>query len=175
MSTQRNSVPVEAVAPLTDPETLRSRALPFHEQTDTVPAEAVDELARLDDMAAVGVTTDDGVLLRRLTDTCAWKLPVATVGDDEDFVGALRKQVRSALGPVDLTGVVGVWRVDALADDGSGTASRTFVVFEGTLGADADPGTLPVPEAGAHDAGWFPTLPENSAAIPGTDLFLDGD
>lgn len=175
MPTQHHSVPVEEVAPLTDPETLRDQVEHVHEITDTVPASVVEEVAALDDMAAVGVTTDDGVLLRRLTDTCAWKLPVATVGDGEDYVAAIREQVRSALGPVELDAAVGLWQFVLTAEAGGETTSRTFVVFAGTLGADTDPGTLPAPDAGAHDVGWFSTLPENGDEIPGTTLFLDSN
>lgn len=164
------TVHVGDVAPLTDPASLRGTGI-FHEETDTAPAEAVDSLADLADVAAVGIEHDGEVLLRRLTETCAWKLPVATVADGEDYVRAIREQVQGALGPVEVRTVEGVWRVRVRAADADRTAARTFVVFRGTLAEHVDPGAIPVPADGVHDAGWFDALPEDAETVPGTDRF----
>ena len=76
------------VEPIVDHESLRGR-VPFHKETDVVPAETIESLAAAEDMAVIGVTNDAGeVLLRRLTPTCSWKLPVALVDGGEDYTAA---------------------------------------------------------------------------------------
>lgn len=156
------------VEPITDHESLRGR-VPFHEETDVAPAETVESLAAAEDMAIVGITNDAGeVLFRRLTPTCSWKLPVALVGESEEYAAAIREHVTETIGGIDLRAVEGVWHVDARTEDGAAAASRTFVVFSGTLENE----TIQVPADGVEEAGWFDDRPEEASSLPGTDLFL---
>ena len=167
--------PVGTLEPLTDLDRLRDRDdVPFHREEDTVPGTVVDDVADLPDLASVGIRNDRGeVLLRRLTDTCRWKLPTASVASGEDFVAAAREHVPETLGlRVDLT-LAGVWEVHLTATDGDRTATRAFVVFEGppvdgAYEVDTAAATDPVEEAG-----WFAELPEDADEIPGTHRFLD--
>ena len=132
-------------------------------------------MAAADDMSAVGITNGDGdLLLRRLTDTCAWKLPVATIGPDEDFAAAITDHVHETIGfDLELDGIAGVWDVTVQTEDGSRSASRAFVTFSATPASDTydldavSPAGDPVAEAD-----WFEALPDNSQAIPGTEEFL---
>ncbi|PSQ55028.1 hypothetical protein BRD22_10615 [Halobacteriales archaeon SW_8_68_21] len=165
-----NSSPT-GLEPITDPDSIRGReGIEFHDDSDVVPAEAVERLTDADDMAIVGVENNDGaVLLRRLTDTCSWKLPVITVGDAEEFATAIRDHVTETIDALELSGIEGVWRVAVESEDGERTAARAFVVFSGTLESD----DLSVPEDGVTDAGWFDEIPENGSSLPGTDLFVD--
>ncbi|PSP17389.1 hypothetical protein BRC62_04830 [Halobacteriales archaeon QH_10_67_13] len=162
------------VTPLTDPETLADRAVDFGRETNDLPAEVVKRVAALDDMAAVAVESDGKLLLRRLTETCSWKFPVVTVGDGEDYVAALREQVRAAVGPIELERVVTVREITVRSDESDRTASRTFVTFTGRLNAGTEPVELPVPEDGAHEVGWFAELPDEADELPGTAAFFDG-
>jgi hypothetical protein len=157
--------------PITDPDSLRSEEeIEFHDDTDVVPAETVEQLSEADDMAIVGVENDDGeVLLRRLTDTCSWKVPVTTVSDGEDFAAAIRDHVTETIDALELDGLEGVWRIAVESENGEQTASRTFVVFNGTLEND----DFSVPEDGVTDWDWFDEMPDNGSALPGTDLFID--
>lgn len=168
-----NTTPASALEPLTDLDALRDRDVPFHREEDTVPGAVVDDVADLPDLAPVGVTNDSGeLLLRRLTETCDWKLPTASVAPGEDFVVAAREHLSETLDfRVDL-GLVGVWELHLTATEGDRTATRAFVVFEGSpvdgsydldTAAAADP---------VEEAGWFADLPENADELPGTDRFL---
>lgn len=167
--------PVRTLEPLTDTDRLRGRdGVPFHREEDTVPEAVVDDVADLPDLGSVGVTNDRGeLLLRRLTDTCSWKLPTASVGPDEDFVAVAREHVPETLGiRVDLT-LVGVWEIHLTAAAGDRTATRAFVVFEGLPvdgEYDIDTGAATEP---VEEAGWFAELPEDADELPGTDRFLD--
>lgn len=156
---------------ITDPDSLRSEeGIEFHDDSDVVPAETVEQLVKADDMAIVGIENDDGkVLFRRLTDTCSWKLPVTTVSDGEDFAAAIRDHVTETIDTLELDGIEGVWRIAVESKDGEQTASRTFVVFSGTLENE----DFSVPKDGVTDGGWFDEIPENGSMIPGTDLFID--
>lgn len=167
--------PVGTLEPLTDLDRLRDREdVPFHREEDTVPGAVVGDVADLPDLASVGVTNGRGeLLLRRLTDTCSWKLPTASVAPGEDFVAAAREHVPETLGfRVDLA-LAGVWEVDLTAAEGDRTATRAFVVFEGS---PAD-GAYDIDTAAATDpveeAGWFAELPEDADELPGTGRFLD--
>jgi hypothetical protein len=167
----------ETLAPVTDADALRDREdVPVHENVDTVPEEVVDQMGDLPDLASVGITNDDGeVLLRRLTETCSWKIPMASVAPDEDFAAAIRVQVLSTIGlSVELASVAGVWEITVQSADGERTAARTFVVFEGRVTDDdydldaATPAGDPV-----EAADWFDDLPEGADDVPGTDQFVD--
>ncbi|WP_232702663.1 hypothetical protein [Halobacterium wangiae] len=169
-----------SLAPITDAESLRDRSdVPFHDDADDVPAETVDAVAGLDDLAVVGVTDDDGsVLLRRLTPDCELKLPVESVGDDEDFVAAARVAVEDVVGlPVELDAVEGVWTFEAREADGDRSATRRFVVFGATPAVDTAGVSLPTDDSPGTDApaeaGWFDEFPEDGERAPGTDLFFD--
>lgn len=168
--TQTDTSP-SGLAPITDPDTLRdAEGVEFHADTDVAPPEAVEQMAEAEDMAIVGVENEAGeVLLRRLTDTCSWKLPVALVEEGEDYAAAISDHVTETIGALELDAVEGVWHVDVRTEDGEQTASRTFVVFSGTL----DDTDLSVPDDGVTEAGWFDELPENGSALPGTELFID--
>ena len=177
MTANTHSDASETLAPITDADALRNREdVSVHENVDTVPGEVVDQLAEMPDLASVGITNDDGqVLLRRLTETCSWKVPTASVAPDEDFAAAIRVQVLETIGlTVELPSVAGVWDITVQAADGERTASRTFVVFEGTVTDDdydlddATPAGDPVVAAD-----WFDALPEGADEVPGTDLFVD--
>lgn len=160
-----------AVAAISDPTAFHEVAdVPVHKDTDVAPPDVVNQLADAPDMAIVGVENDDGaVLLRRLTDTCAWKLPVATVEEDEAYGAAVRDHVTETIGALELEAVEGVWSVDVRSEDGDRTASRTFAVFSGTLAwAELSP-----PADGVAEAGWFEKLPESAEELPGTDRFFD--
>lgn len=166
--TDKQTDTAPGVEPITDHESLRGR-VPFHEETDVVPAETVESLAAAENMAIVGVTNDAGeVLLRRLTPTCSWKLPVALVDEGEEYAAAIREHVTETVGGIDLRAVEGVWHVDARTEDGAATATRAFVVFSGTL----DEETIQLPADGVEEAGWFDELPEEAGGLPGTELFL---
>lgn len=168
--------PPTALAPLTDVDALRDRDdVAFHETVDTVPVEVVDQMADLPDLASVGITNDGGeVLLRRLTETCSWKIPSASVAPDADFVAAIRDQISETIGlTVAIESVVGVWDITVQTEDGERTASRAFVVFEAAVTDgdydldDATPAGDPVEEAT-----WFDALPDGAEEVPGTDLFF---
>jgi hypothetical protein len=163
-------------ATATDLESLRNRDdVPVHEQTDTTPADVVEQVAALDDMAGAALTNPAGeVLFRRETETCSWKIPVVSVAPRDDYVDELRSHVRETIGfDLDLTEVVGIWDIRVQTDDGSQTASRTFVTFaaEPVSGEyDLDAAT-PTGEP-VEEAGWFDDLPEGADAIPGTEQVL---
>jgi hypothetical protein len=167
----------DSIGPIVDHETLREHDdVPYHDETDVVDTDTVEWMADADDMAAVGVTNGEGdLLLRRLTETCAWKIPVETVDSDDDFAAAITDHVRETIGfDLELDGIAGVWDVTVRTEDGSQSASRAFVTFSAT------------PAAGAYDldavspagdpvvaSDWFGALPENAQTIPGTESFLD--
>lgn len=166
--TDHHTDAVTDVGPITDLESLRGR-VPVHEDTDVAPAEAVESIAEAEDMAIVGVTNDGGeVLLRRLTPTCSWKLPVALVDDGEDYAAAIRDHVAETIGPVAITDVEAVWQIDVRTEDGTETASRSFVVFSGDLATE----TLEPPADGVEETGWFEELPDDGSELPGTELFI---
>lgn len=175
MSTEiHHGVPVSEVTPLTDSETLADRAVDFGRETNDVPVEVVERVAALDDMAAVGVECDGKLLLRRLTETCSWKFPVATVGDGEDYAAALREQVQAAVDPIELERVVTVREITVRHEESDRAASRTFVSFTGRLNPGTEAAELPGPEDGAHEVGWFDKLPDEADELPGTAVFFDG-
>lgn len=166
-----------AIDSLTDPTALRDwSGVPFHEDTDTVPAETFDAIRAADDMAPVGVTTDGGeTLVMRVTADCSWKIPASNVAPEQAFADAAREWVEENTGvPISIDGIAGVWRLAVRPNDGEGTATRHFVVFEASPATDGVP-PVPVddgPER-AREAGWFEELPEGGDRVPGTDLFLD--
>lgn len=150
--------------------------VPYHDETDVVDRETVEAVDDLPDLAAAGITNPDGeLLLRRLTDSCSWKIPVETVGPGEDFAAAIAAHVEATVGfAVELDAIVGVWDIGVRTDDGEQSAARGFVTFRASPVSDdydldaATPGGDPVEEAG-----WFDALPEDADVIPGTELFLD--
>ncbi|WP_254280327.1 hypothetical protein [Haloarcula marina] len=147
--------------------------VPVHEDTDTVDAKRFEQVAEMDDAAPVGVTNADGhVLLMQVTDTCDWKIPMAAVGADEDYVAEARAWVETNAGiEVDIEGVEGVWRYEARLEGGDGTAEREFVVFSAST-ADPSP-AVPGADGGAHAAAWVSELPDDAALVPGTRLFVE--
>lgn len=162
---------------IADYESLRDRdGVPYHEESDVVDGETVAAVADLPDLAAVGVTNPEGDLLfRRLTDTCSWKIPVATVGPGDDFARSIVGHVAGTIGfTLELESVAGVWDIGVRTEDGEQTASRGFVTFgaapvSGEYDLDA---ATPAGEA-VEEAGWFDERPAEADEIPGTDLFLD--
>jgi hypothetical protein len=177
MTANTHSDASESLRPIHDSDALRDHdEIPYHETVDTVPEEVVDQMDGLPDLAAVGVTNEAGdVLLRRLTETCSWKLPAASVAPDEDFAAAIRTQILATIGlSVDLTGVAGVWEVTVESEDGDRSASRTFVVFEGrvTDGVYDLDAVTPTGDDPVEDVDWFEELPGDADELPGTDLFF---
>ena len=169
--------PLAALEPIVDYEPLRDNAeIPYHDNTDTVDSEVVAQMAALGDLAAVGITNPDGELLfRRATETCSWKIPVASVAPEEDFADEIRTHVRETIGfNLSLDDIAGVWDITVESEDGTQRASRAFVTFSaapesGTYDlADATPDGEPVDEAG-----WFATPPEDADLIPGTEQLLE--
>ena len=165
------------IDPIADYESLRDRdGVPYHEESDVVDGETVAAVDDLPDLAAVGVTNPDGDLLfRRLTDTCSWKIPVATVGPGDDFARSIVGHVAETIGfTLKLESVAGVWDIGVRTEAGERTASRGFVTFaaapvSGEYDLDA---ATPAGEA-VEEAGWFDERPADADEIPGTDLFLD--
>lgn len=166
-----------AIEPIFDHESLRARDdVPFHEERDVVDTAVVEQLADAPDLAGVGITDSDGNLLfRRLTDTCSWKIPVTAVAPDADFVAAITEHVRATIGiTVELDAIEGVWDVRLRSADGDRTATRAFVIFDGSLVTDGDGLAVATPEGDAvEEAGWFAELPDEADEIPGTHLFLE--
>ncbi|WP_121743733.1 NUDIX hydrolase [Natronorubrum halophilum] len=166
-----------AIEPIIDHESLRERDdVPFHEETDVVDAEIVEQVAALADLAGVGITNRDGeVLLRRLTDTCSWKIPVAPVGPEEDFATAIAAHISKTIGlAVALDAIEGVWDISVRTDNGTQTASRAFVIFSASAVSGTDDLEAATPEGDAVEAAdWFDELPDGADEIPGTGLFID--
>jgi ADP-ribose pyrophosphatase YjhB (NUDIX family) len=168
--------PSNPVEPITDTDALRDRDdVPYHEPVDIVPEEVVDRMDDLPDLASVGITNDDGVLLRRLTETCSWKIPTASVAPEEDFTAAIRDHVSETVGlTVELVSVAGVWDVTVETEGGNHSATRTFVVFEGAVpSGDDDLDAVRPAEEPVEAADWFDELPDGADEIPGTDRFFD--
>jgi hypothetical protein len=169
--------PPGAIEPIVDHETLRDREdILYHDNTDTVDSEIVAQVAELGDLAAAGITNPDGELLfRRATDTCSWKVPVATVAPEEDFAGELRTHVRESIGfTLSLDDIVGVWDSTVQTEDGAQTASRAFVTFSATSKSGTyDLADTTAEGEGVEEAGWFSSPPEEADLIPGTEEFLD--
>jgi hypothetical protein len=166
-----------AIGPIVDHESLRERDnVPFHEDRDVVDGELVDKLQSMDDLAGVGITNDGGDLLfRRLTDTCSWKIPVATVDPEEDFAAEITEHVRGTIGfSLELDGIAGVWDIRLRTADGERTASRAFVTFSASPISGRYDLAAATPEGEpVEEAGWFGDLPSEADEIPGTDVFLD--
>ena len=166
----------DSIGPIVDHEELRGRDdVPYHDETDVADADTVEWMADAADMAAVGVTNDDGdLLLQQLTETCAWKLPVQTVDPGADFAAVITDHVRETIGfDLALDRVAGVWDVTVRTEDGTQSASRAFVTFGATPASgsyDLD-AVSPAGES-VEAADWFEALPDNSQAIPGTESFL---
>lgn len=167
-----SATPVEQI---TDHERLRDDPdVPFHDERDVVDAPTIEKFASLPDLAGVGIENADGeALLRRATETCSWKMPVAQVAPEEDFAARITDHVQETVGfDIDLDGIAGVWDIRLRTEDDRRTASRAFVIFSGsTESYDLDAATPsgdPVEEAG-----WFDELPEGASEVPGTDLFLE--
>ena len=160
-----------------DHRSLRDQeGIPFHEHTDTVPQEVVEQMSDLADLAGAGITNPDGeLLLRRLTDTCSWKIPVATVGPEEDFATAITEHIEETIGfTVTLDTIEGVWDITVQTEDEENTASRAFVIFSaspvsGSYDLDA---AMPGGES-VEGADWFGELPDEIDTIPGTNLFVE--
>ncbi|WP_440770451.1 NUDIX domain-containing protein [Natronorubrum sp. DTA28] len=165
------------VESITDLERLRDRPdVQFHEETERVNSELFETLETLDDMAVVGVTNGDGdVLLMRVTEECALKVPTPEVGADEDYAAAARNWVESQAGlEITLDSLVGVWCHEARLEGTERTTTRAFVVFGATPEVDGDgivETTAEHPEA--HAVGWFAELPDDAAVAPGTRRFFD--
>jgi hypothetical protein len=164
-----------SVEQLTDHERLRDDPeVPFHEERDVVDASVLDEFASLPDLAGVGIENADGeALLRRATETCSWKLPVAQVAPEEDFAARITDHVRETLGfDVYLDGIAGVWDIRLRTEDDQRTASRAFVIFSGSTESDDLDAATPTGDP-VEEAGWFDELPEGASEVPGTDLFVE--
>jgi len=165
------------IKPITDYKTLHDHDdIPFHEQTDVVSEEVVEQVADLTDLAGAGIRNRDGdLLLRRLTDTCSWKIPVKAVDPEEDFAAAITEHIRKTIGfTVELDAIEGVWDINVRTEDGKKTASRGFVIFSASSVSESYDLEAVAPEGDpVEDAGWFDTLPDDSDEIPGTDLFIE--
>jgi hypothetical protein len=177
MTANTHSDASETLEPITNIDALREDdGVSFHEKIDTAPEDVVDQMAELPDLASVGITNDDGqVLLRQLTETCSWKIPTASVAPEEDFVSAIRVQVLETLGlSVALPSIAGVWEITVRTEAGERSATRTFVVFEGTVTDDNYDLDEATPTGDPVDAAdWFDELPDRADEVPGTDLFVD--
>lgn len=180
MTTQPSESDSAAVESITDPESLRDRAdVPFHEETDLVDEETLDVVADLDDVAVVGVTNESGeVLLRRLTEDCAWKLPVVPVPSGDNYADVARRTVEENTGlAVGIDALEAVWCYEARLENGDETATRYFVVFSASPasdGSDADHPAASLPEEDRPaGVGWFEELRDDAAEAPGTGLFFD--
>lgn len=169
--------PLADIEPIVDHRSLRNHDdIPFHEDTDIVDADTVEQMSELGDLAAAGITNPAGaVLFRQATETCSWKLPVASVAPGDDYAAELREHVRETIGfRLSLDDIVGVWEFTARTEDGEQTASRAFVTFDTSPAsgsydlADATPKGEPVAAAE-----WFSSPPEEAALIPGTNRLLD--
>ncbi|WP_323173771.1 hypothetical protein [Natrialba sp. PRR66] len=169
--------PPTAAGPVIDYESLRNHDdVPFHERTNVVDEELVEQVTALADLAGAGITNPDGDLLfRRLTDTCAWKIPVATVAPEEDFAAAITTHIRETIGfTVTLDAIEGVWDIRLRTEDGTKTASRGFVIFSASPVSGSYDLEAATPEGDpVEDAGWFDDLPAEADEIPGTERFLD--
>ncbi|MFB6236123.1 MAG: NUDIX hydrolase [Halopenitus sp.] len=160
-----------------DPESLRAtEGVPVEADADVVDADALEQIADLPDLAAVGLTNDRGeVLLRKFTPDSSWKLPCQAVEPDEDFVAAAETTLAEQVGPdAALATVTCCWSLEAHTADGERSTTRHFVVFRATPTAD-DPAmsaTSPGGEAVA-DAGWFEQPPADATQLPGTERFFE--
>ena len=163
--------------PIVDYESLREGSdVPYHEETEVVDAATVEQVAELPDIAGVGITNPDGdLLLRRLTDTCSWKIPVATVAPAEDFATVITDHVAETIGfSLEINGVVGVWdvRLQTAAEDQS--ARRGFVIFDGSTESGKYDLEAATPDGDSiEEGGWFDRLPEDADLVPGTEPLLD--
>ncbi len=166
-----------AIEPIVDHESLRDRDdVPFHEDRNVVDPAVIEQVADLPDLAGVGITNPDGdVLFRRLTATCSWKIPVATVPPEADFAAAITEHVRDTVGfSLELEAIEEVRDVRLTSSDGDRTAERAFVIFEGAPVTDTSDLATLTPEGDAvEEAGWFADLPEEADEIPGTHAFLE--
>lgn len=165
-----------AVESILDHERFRDqRDVPFHEVTTLVDEAVVDAVAERPDLAAAGVTNDDGAtLFRRLTDACSWKLPVTGVATDESFAAAIRGHVAETVGfALELDAVAGVWDVTFRSESGSRTATQGFVVFEATPRGGGDLAAATPEGDPVAEADWFRTVPDGADVIPGTELFVE--
>lgn len=165
------TVPIEQLESTADLDAIRGDdAVPHHVETDTVPEEIVEALASLPDLAALGITNGSGgVLLRRLTETCDWKVPVTDIDEGDDIPSAICTHVEETVGiDVELDGLLGVWEIRVQTEDGVHRAARSFIVFTGTSHlADLEAAT--VDDAGVEAAAWFDHLPDDAEVVPGTD------
>ena len=168
--------PSTAVEPIIEYEALRERDCPLRERTDVVDEDTVAEVASLPDLAGAGITNPDGeLLLRRLTDTCSWKIPVETVAPEADFAAAITDHVRETIGfAVELDAVEGVWNFRVRTEDEDRTASRGFVIFDASTASGSYDLEATTPSGDpVEDVGWFDELPDGADEVPGTDRFLD--
>lgn len=171
------TAPIESII---DHESLRNRDdIPFHEETDLVDGETLELVENLDDMAPVGVTNDEGeVLLMRVDEDCAWKIPSPSVGPSEDYAEVARRWVtEQAHLTIVLDAVEGVWCYAARLENEDHEATRNFVVFSAspvTDGTAMDDSNTDTPEENTATAvGWFDELPADAEEPPGTRLFFD--
>jgi hypothetical protein len=175
-NTEKRS-PSSAFDPIVDHETLRDTDdIPFHEQTDVVDEDVVEQVASLDDLAGAGITNENGELLfRRLTDTCSWKIPVQSVDPEEDFAQAITDHIQETIGfTVALVAVDGVWDIRVETEDGEKSASRAFVIFSASpVSGNYDLAAVTPEDDPVEEAGWFGEIPPETDRVPGTDLFLE--
>lgn len=163
---------------IADPHAFRDHDVPFHTDQDTVPDQVVADVAEMDDLAPTGVTAPDGsVLLMRIEEDCAWKIPSSAVAPGEAYGEAARDWVTENSGlDVTLDGVVGVWRIELTGESSGETAERHFVTFRATPATDDPRPQVPTdalpPERRPADVGWFETLPDGAEEPPGTDHFI---
>lgn len=168
--------PIDSLEPITGIDPLiEHKAISYQEMTDTVPDDIVETMQTLPDMAAVGIRNDDGeALMRRLTETCSWKVPVVEVEADACFATAIREHVFETLDrTLTLSDIVGIWEIRVRSEQDDRNASRAFVVFDGDFattgsGFDGERSTTAVEEVS-----WFRTVPENAEVVPGTDRFFE--
>lgn len=182
MTTQQseNTPETAAVESITDPESLRGRTdIRFHEETDFVDKETFDMVDGLDNLAVVGVTNDDGdVLVMRITEDCAQKMPLSSVKPGEDYAEAARQWVAEQTRlTIMLDAVEAVWRYEFQLENEERKTTRNFVVFSASPVTDEmavdDPADDILEESDAAAVGWFDELPDDAEKPPGTQLFFD--
>ncbi len=169
---------LSTLAEISDPTDFRAHDVPFHTDTDTVPESVVGAVADMDDLVPAGVTAPDGrVLLARVEDDCAWKIPSSAVAPEAAYGTAAREWIGELSGlDVTLDGVEGVWRIEVTGETSDATAKRHFVVFRASPRTDDPRPTVPTdavpPSRRPADIGWFETLPADAEEPPGTDRFF---
>lgn len=171
--------PRTSIDQIATPDEFTELDVPVHVDTDTVEQEIVDTVSEMDDLAPTGIRRSDGsVLLMRVEDDCAWKIPSKAVGTDEPYGVAVKEWISEIAGlEIELEGVEGIWRIELTAEETGETATRHFVVFSASPNGSSQQSSLSVMDVPADkqpaDIGWFDELPDEAEEPPGTDLFFE--